>query len=402
MYVLKIFFSLFQNNTTSVLGKFFPEIKNEIKDDGNPGKLTTTSRFYKTHKQTMTDTIFVRMHEFDPSRLVVTEAKVKQIKKGNSTFDFVTSDVFYKDNSGKLCELCFEAHPQSTFGISGVYPMGTEEKDKTSSNIEGYQVSYPMTSLDTVSDPNKHEQYMIDLFNALHQAAVEAGKRECGLSKDKRKIPAPSYNAYLAARDDEDWNQFVKPLYAYANKKDANGNSYEDTTKPQRGYFKLITRGKGNDLRSITPIYGPGDKRVDPSVYMNTLGQIHPVFKVSHVYWGSHGKSPYGGSVKVVLYEANFVPRVSTGHTRRLLRPNTAVEEDDTYEAGGNNGSENEDFDNDSSDPLSVLNGKDVEEEVEEFEELPPTKSTPKKSAGSSALAKKKAAAAARRRKAVE
>jgi len=276
--------------------------------------------------------IFVQLHEFDQSRLVVGPPVKQSFGKGKDTIKYYESEGFYKDNDGKLCKLYFQLPTQTVPGFSAMYPFGMKEDDRNPDvNMKGIQVCYPMTSMGTMDNPTEDEKYTFKVLDALFEASAQAMKRECSVKdRAKRKVSPATYTYYTTANAEGDWRGAMKPIYAYPKSKD--DRKKEDRSKPQRSYIKLLTSGKGSNLICDTQIHGPGDRPLNPRTYMGARqkGKLTPVFYWKSIYWGSHGnESPYGASVQLRLAEGNYVPGRAQGPSRRMLPRNTAPVLDD-------------------------------------------------------------------------
>ena len=98
-----------------------------------------------------------------------------------------------------LC--CFEVAPQNFWGVNGVYPFGLPKVRQSDSKLEGFQVCYPLTSLKMVGKPTIEEQRTKQVFDKMTSVKVEELKK---FGKEK-KLPSPSYSAYIAAKDKGNW-----------------------------------------------------------------------------------------------------------------------------------------------------------------------------------------------------
>lgn len=365
--------------------------------------------------------IFIPMFEFDPKRLRVRPAVTNSMKKeGGGTVEWTTSPGVYLDDDGNECEPYFEFPEQFCFGFNIQYTMGKPEETE---NIKGMQVCYSLTSMNTIDSPTKEEKYAFKVLDALYELAWKTMKKECSKPKDERIVPAPTYSSYVTAKADNDPSSAIKPVYDHPNTPESKDKQKKekDASKPKRSYIRLLTRGTGADMRPLTIVHGPGDKKVSAFKYLDTKGLIHPVVSWPGIYWGAHGRNPYGGSVQLKLAECNFTPQGDGVPKRRMLGKNTApVEEDDSsgsdeeFPHPGGENSDSSEGSGDDKDPLKQLqnsgSGTDSEsEEKEESEEEEPPKPPPKKTkakakpkakAKASAAEKRKAMMAARKKKA--
>lgn len=384
--------------------------------------------------------------DFDFSRIVVGEPTTHSFTKGETTIEWTTSDVWVEGPNGEHLPVYFEFAEQNFWGISGNWPLGTDPEDQTLDTIKGFQIAYPLTSLATVKNPTPAEAKTRQILDNIWEISVDAMKRFCSVKdKSKRKVPAPTYSSYMAAKEDENWEEAVKPIYAYSTSKDEKtGKKFIDKEKPQKTYIKLITKKEGRDIQCDTKIYGPGDKQVSPFKYMGTPGKNsirgdgHPVVHWDGIFWGSHGqKAPYGGSNRLRVSEMNFTPTTDSGvPRRRMLSSNTAPAEIDVSDDEGDDGFvhpmggassgkiDDSAFDNNDDDNVSALldskktpptavedesgddedqateNEEDNSSEEEEEPTPPPKKSAKTKSAKTKSVAAKKREALLAKRKA--
>ena len=127
----------------------------------------------------------------------------------------------------------------------------------------------------------------------------------------------------------------MKPLYVHYKTTNKAGIKFIDHNKPQRVYIKLVTNGKGKNIKCQTSIYGPGDKKISPYRCIDIHGCCQPVVKWDGIYWGARGRNSYGTSVRLKVTEMNFFPGVleRSQPSRRMLAPNTTpVEEEKEFD----------------------------------------------------------------------
>ena len=292
--------------------------------------------------ETLEEEIFVSLEDqrsFDWSAVVVEEPVTHSFTKGETTIEWTTSEVYLPGPNGEKLSIYFEMAPQNFWGISGNWPFGTAQEDRTLDTIDGFQICYPLTSLSTVDNPTEAEKTTKHFLDQTWNITVDAMKRFCSVKdKKKRKVPAPTYSAYATTRGDKDWAYAVKPVYDYSYSMDQKTNKkFVDKSKPQKTYIKFVTKGKGSNIRCDTKVFGPGDKLVSPYKYMSVRGNAHPVIHWDGIFWGSHGqKASYGASVRLRVSEMNFTPTVdSSVPRRRMLAINTAPVEMDVSNGEG-------------------------------------------------------------------
>lgn len=313
------------------------------------------------------------LHKVTAKNLIVKPPVTNISKEGHS---WVTSSGNYKDlTSGEIYdEFLFQGPPQQVFGINGKWG-DIPEADRTLDNIEGLQVCYPMTSLETMKEPTAHEKAFMKLLkDGLWKSSWDAMVK----FDDAGLIDGPAGSSCTTAQKRKNPEYAMKPMFAFAAIKDKTGKKTgENTSKPQRMYVDLVTIGKGQKMKCLTPIYGPGDKKVSWMKYFSTdgnwhIGTIEPVFRWKQDYWGAHGPtSTHGGSVKLEIVEMNFTPKSARKlEYGRMLPRNEAVEEksgDEGSEEGGNTSFKNpmgggtineDDFDGPQDENVSNLLGK--------------------------------------------
>lgn len=277
--------------------------------------------------------VFIPMKKFDKSKLTILDAKIKKSKKGNETCE----SLFAYDigNGKKANDIYIQLPKRETFGVFPTYPYGLEKQFQTADTINGYQVTYPLTSQETMNNPTDEEEYVKDLLDCLFDMAWDKLEEEC--DKDERMIPDATYGSYLGSKDKKGnvtKSYSIKPLYEYPNKPIEKGEGKKkrekDFSKPQRAYLKLNTFGEGKNLKCFTKIYGPGNKIIHPLKYSSVRTDMEIVIQLNKVYWGGHGKGSHGGSVNIRIFEMNVVPVGQESH--RFLAPNSAPEDENEME----------------------------------------------------------------------
>lgn len=271
--------------------------------------------------------IFVPIGEFDASRLVLEEPQER--KSRNGEFSWFTSRGYYKDDNGDNAELYFQLPEQFFFGFNANYPNGMKDQDKSIDVIEGIQICYLLTSMETIENPTKDEQYAIDTLQSIWQLIVDRMKEFC--TDEDIVLPGVTESAYFNAEAKKDPTVAVKPPFSHPMKKEKGKNGkeklVEDTTKPKRSYIKLETFDKGRKMKCNTLVHGPGDVTLNPLKYLDRRGRIVPVIRWGGVYYGGHGKRSWGASPTFRLSECNYIPQKRGGPPRRMLATNNAPRE---------------------------------------------------------------------------
>jgi hypothetical protein len=364
--------------------------------------------------QAKKEMIFYLGKPIDWTKFHVDPPKTNQFTKGTTPIEWITSNIHYCPNGphGEKLVPYFQLATQTIWGFSGCWNLN--EPVKTMDNLEGYQICYPLTTLQTKDELSKDEAATKVVFDGLWQLVVNAMKKFGAMGDEKDPVlPGVALNAYYAAVGQNNWTRAVKPLYEYPNV-DENGKKRKDTTKCQRSYIKLETKGKGQKLTCLAKIFGPGDKPVSPTKYLNTntggdeqgsshRGKASIIIKADSIFWGGHGKSSYAASASIRVAQMNYTPITDNGGLKIRVLPRNDDPEDTE---GGNEvfafqdpmGGEELNFDrsaflSDDSNVNTLLNANvNSEVKVPEPVESPPsskkkveeitektTKSTPKK-----------------------
>jgi hypothetical protein len=244
------------------------------------------------------------------------------------------------------------AFPKVTnFGVSEMFKFGYEKKEGQAPDLdklEGYQTCILLTSQETVKTPTEIEQKMMQVLDILREKAIEHCTAEYENARalkqegngDEVVIPDISFNAMNTEHSiHQKIDNAMKPIYSYPQTevegKNGKKKKTDDLSKPPRLYCKLLSTGKGREVKIQTKIYGPGDRLTPAKKFLGQRVECEAVLKPEKIYWGSHGSSPYGMSVQLRLFEANMTPIQSSHiYEGRFIRPNESkiVEEDGSEE----------------------------------------------------------------------
>lgn len=282
------------------------------------------------------DGVFLSIEEqrsFDWATIVVDEPVTKTFVKDGDTIVWTTSKVYAPGANGKKLPIYIELPQQNFRGLYVIDSFNPFGEPTEGGWLVGYEIFYPLTSYTTVHKPTKAEKTCKRTLDNMWNITVDAMKKFCSVKdKSKRRVPTPTYNSYVKAKDKDDWTHAVKPIYYQGCSKDESTDEWEiDEDKPQLMRIKLLTRGKGHKLRCDTKIYGPGDKEMSPYDCKLVRGDGHPVIRWDGIFWGSHGKTGYGASLRFRVTEMNFTPTSDKGYNpsdcysvpkRRMLVPN--------------------------------------------------------------------------------
>jgi hypothetical protein len=316
--------------------------------------------------------------DFDPDRLTVTTPYIHTYK-GNGKQER-RSMVTYRNDKGKECRFFFTLPERS---IAGIYPSYKYGQEQTSDTHNGYQFGYSMTSLESMKKPTKSEKAVKNVFDSISAAVHQRMGKEY---KRKGSVLPQTCKASIAMAGDDVYNA-VKCPYAHPNKDDPTSKGDKkkkipDTSKPQSTYIKFQCYGAGRQLKTITKIYGPGDRQLDPEKCKKP-GNTTPIVFVECVYYGTHGdESTCGASVRYKAHELNYTATVR--EHKRFIKRNTApvVDDDDSEdeEERKASGSESEDGSSDGVDEFKDPVVPDSESEEESLaEDSPPPKRKAKK-----------------------
>ena len=299
--------------------------------------------------------VYVSLHsDFDWSLVHVEEPKCNEINKAGNPITWHTSSVYVKGANGEKRPIYFQLEQQMLWGISGIWPVGTDRADQTLDTLEGYQITYPMTTINTVNSPTINELKTQKIFDNIRRVTSEAMQRFCKAEKERKKknpsqppiIPSPTYTSYLGAIEEDNIEAAVKPIYSLATRKDpSTGKSVVDASIPKKAYIKLkYYKKKADDVgipKCTATIKGPGNKIVSVQKYLqhaqstSTLGTAKCVIQWEDIYWGAHGKSPYGCNARIKVVEINYTPEAKTTNSDyNFLGPNDSPgdeEEDDDF-----------------------------------------------------------------------
>jgi len=271
----------------------------------------------------------VPLHCYEEKRAILKPAKMN--KSGEN--EWCTSEGVYLDDDGKEHTLFFMVPTQRCYGLNVNYDQSQKKAEASGdvSKADGFQMAYPLTSIDTMKKPTKDEKYIRAVFDSLNQKTIDRMREEVG--NDKTEMPDICINSYEGAKRKKDMSRAVKPLYAHPNIKDTKTPNKD---KPERTYIKLLSRGKGSKGQKVTvqsKFYGPGDK---PMSHLSLLGEKgnggwEICCKWDGAYWGAHGpKNPQGGSTRLRIYDATVTPGSAGLPSDRMAPRNTApaVEQD--------------------------------------------------------------------------
>lgn len=275
---------------------------------------------------------------FDWKKVVITPPTKHSFTQGSTTIEWVTSDAYYPGPNGEKLGMFFELEEQITWGINGTWPMNVPEEKQNMTNMEGYQICYSLTSMNTINEPTTREVQTKKIFDKIHEISLESSIKFCSVKREDRLVPSPTYSSYVAAKEEGNWDEFVKPVYEFPSSK-VNGKKTLDKSKPERTYLKFLSKGKGPKLECNTKIYGPDDKQVSVTKYLSLKsseteqsskkGRVHVVMYWDGIFYGPHGQKPHGVSNRFKISEMNYKPLSITGVSeKRFLTSNKSRNEE--------------------------------------------------------------------------
>ena len=151
----------------------------------------------------MTEPIFISLDsDFDWKTIVVSEPKRNSFTKGRSKVQnqWVSSDVYVQGPNGVKRPIFIELSKQFFSGISGVWPFGTDKDNRRLETLEGFQISYPMTSIDTIDCPTTEENKTREALDNVMKITLNSLKKFCNKPKSERLVPHATFNAYTTAK----------------------------------------------------------------------------------------------------------------------------------------------------------------------------------------------------------
>lgn len=346
--------------------------------------------------------------KLDKSRLVFEDpAKIEEDKKKSK--DKNTNDnkslIYYLDDDGEKCNLFIQLPTTECWGFAyNCWPPTVFKEEHNPDEVTGMQYVYDITSKETVDKPTKMEKWVKTTYDTIYQKAWEALQRQ----HKAKKLPHLTSNGVKLAMMSEDPEEVLKPIYSRPG---------GDSSKSWRMYIKIKGFGKGRDYVPHAKVYTPkGHKPESAAKYTNTKGNITPANRISHMYFGSHGTTPYTASIQQRLSECNFIPIRRRERERLLTKidPSEIPEEYDSEDgedagfqdptgkkatATANSDDDDDGFDTsgkgplDDSDDDDQSQDKDESEEDEEDEPEPPKKLTAAERRKEQLAARRKAAA---------
>jgi hypothetical protein len=259
----------------------------------------------------VTKSYLIKQGTFDEANLVIDKPEQHNFKNATT----ITSKIYYKDENGDLCIPFVEGDEVYTFGVNAKYPFDTAKDEQTPDKIIGYHVYIAMTTLDTVANPTQNELYTMAWVDALTNKTKEMSQDPSVLEelpKGVQKLLVPNKDGEIDG---------VKPLFAYPkmpDPTDARGQrQIFDESKPKRSYIRLIYNSKTKKVNTV--FFDEQGDEVNPLQYTDVKGYIKPIYRFDEVYWGTHGTTEFGASIKVSILQADYRPETTKSVPKERL-----------------------------------------------------------------------------------
>ena len=213
-------------------------------------------------------TICIKPQEFNESLIEIMEPSVYKPKASN--IKITTSDILYRNNDGKLCNLYIALPSVEAYGPSPIYNFNS--KMKTKENIQGYSISYSHSDVEKM-----FESLMKTCQDKINEFAKSKLIKKC----------------------------ILKPTFNYKN------NS-EDKTKV--AYFKLNTiRDSESDVvKILTKMSSTSNEPLNLIDTVSKYGLLTPMIHISKIYFGPHGNSEYGASIQIKVVRLRFSQKTTS------------------------------------------------------------------------------------------
>lgn len=325
-----------------------------------------------------------------------------QKQKAKSGVLWVKSDAYVvitNPNTGKISKkTLYISRPKSEISFNPIHDQKINGNDFYS--LKGAKVRSPIESLD--EDGNTYmtykQKYYYDILSVIWDKTWELYNEL--VDQKNKELPSVSKNALLGARNDDDPELALKPLISYVNKNIAEkGEQPEwvpDESKPRKTDFQLICYGTGDDFKCVTIIKDQNSENLSPYsiIPLNQedrennkgkgFGEGVTVDKFDGLFWGAHGTSSRGCSIRMKVDDIRFKP-VDIISKESLL-------DDDVNPLDSSSDEEDNDTSSDFANPLDEQEEEDDfrDENDEEVQERKLLEKKKKIEAKKKALAKKR------------
>jgi len=235
--------------------------------------------------------------DYDKSRIVVKKCKMIMYKTGTKQY---VCDAFYKNKQGVECNW-FLQKPSQVCRIEASYVFGTPKDDKSPEKMNGINLVYPNTSMETMNNLTPEEEYykgvMEDLYRIIEKECMRAVKEG---DKDFPGIAKGAFKHYQPTDDPnpDDKDNTIKSLYPspYTDK---------DKTYPGSTFVKMYTKGQGSKLTCDTKAFVNKEQR-NPIGLVGKFGKAQPISRIEGIRLGSHGTAAYVASLIDKVVEFTF------------------------------------------------------------------------------------------------
>jgi hypothetical protein len=253
--------------------------------------------------------IFIPLEEFDKTRLIVQTPR----KVTGGGVVAIKSRYLYKQDDGGVGIPYISVTGQNCF-INQTHPFedkeagGGKQQPESSKSITGYQMSYPLTSWKTRTEPTPAEITTKALIDEIIEATKEQVPAYANIKypeTDELVFSSKDMRKGLLNLDDSR----LKPLYGYPALKDQSGKKImmtvgegddvrqipkPDTSKSQSMYIKMLTFGKDADLKIYSKMYDVDAKELDIRELAGKSGFVdQPILKLADVYYGKSSFTDY-------------------------------------------------------------------------------------------------------------
>lgn len=273
--------------------------------------------------------------EYDPANIVLSPVYQKTSIIGKTKKSEGQKVTVFCNNGHYLVDdvkhnLLFRPAPTVIYGFNLEHNLDVPKELRTVQNAKGAYFTYYMTSKDTKDEPTEEEQWTMDLLDNLNQALKDAYASEMKVPKTTR-LPAPSKNAYLGAKDEEtrevDWSQVVKPGYNYPCKFPITNPPELNQEGLKRTKLKVLAFGSQKGLKVDAACFNEDgqpldildhlavqkddddDKNDSKEEKQYEIGNLDCVVRWYGGFFGTHGSLPFGASNQLKVVQLSYEKR---------------------------------------------------------------------------------------------
>jgi hypothetical protein len=251
-------------------------------------------------KRQQYEAIKVTPENFNKGKFVFEPAK-SNTREGGASW---TSSSVYFSLEDKLYHAYFDCPKQICYRLIYKFPMGSETKDVESRT--GIQISYFLTSRETVTDPTPEEKFTFKILDTLYEMACRAVDAE-------RENDESAFEPMRVIDKNLPATKLVKPTYIQPKDKYA-----------AKIYSPLMTYKKGSDMQVQCIVVDENASDLNVHDYCTVFDkdsgtkgefvmyEMAPCFKVTGLYWGQHGKTTYYCSVTIKAARITIGPAINS------------------------------------------------------------------------------------------